>query len=104
MYQSSCHIVEVFSAHKYILKPALWVAIHKFKTFLTKRPYSMYENRIVCDYRDGKVTKSDLDRCSTCDMYSVANNGLSEISKEQLINRTGEEIVNDDIVRQNKRG
>ena len=90
--------------HKYILKPALWVAIHKFKTFLTKRPYSMYENRIVCDYRDGKVTKSDLDRCSTCDMYSVANNGLSEISKEQLINRTGEEIVNDDIVRQNKRG
>ena len=47
--------------HKYIWKPALWVLRHKFL------PYSMYENKIVRDYRDGKVTKAALDACSTCE-------------------------------------
>jgi hypothetical protein len=32
-----------------------------------KKPYSMYEHKIVRDYRDGKVTKEELDRCSTCE-------------------------------------
>lgn len=57
----------------------------------------MYENRIVRDYRDGKVTKEELDRYSTCDMHAVINNGLSAASQEQLKDKTGEEIVASDI-------
>ena len=60
----------------------------------------MYENKICCDYRDGKVTKGQLDKCSTCDMYAQIKNGLSNASQEQLKNRTGEEIVEADIKRQ----
>lgn len=60
----------------------------------------MYENRIVRDYRDGKVTKEELDRCSTCDLNAEINNGLSEASREQLRTRTGEEIVDEDIAGQ----
>lgn len=63
--------------HKYIWKPAIWVAKHKAKSFFTKKPYSMYELPIVCDYRDGKVTKEELDALSTCDMNAVINDGLS---------------------------
>jgi len=62
----------------------------------------MYENKIVRDYRDGKVTKEELDRCSTCDLCAVVNDGLSEASKEQLKTRTGEEIVDADIESQYK--
>lgn len=85
--------------HKYIWKPAWWVFRHKAK-FWTKKKYSMYENKIVRDYRDGKVTKEQLDKCSTCDMNCVVNNGLSEASEEQLKHRTGEEIVDADIAGQ----
>jgi len=53
--------------HKYIWVPGLWVVWHKFKALLMKKPYSMYENKIVRDYRDGKVSKEELDRCSTCE-------------------------------------
>ena len=53
--------------HKYIWIPGIWVAWHKFKALFMKKPYSMYENRIVRAYRDGKVTKEELDRCSTCE-------------------------------------
>ena len=60
----------------------------------------MYENKIVRDLKDGKITKEELDKCSTCDMNCVINDGLSEKSKEQLKNKTGEEIVNEDIARQ----
>lgn len=60
----------------------------------------MYENEIVRDYRDGKVTKEELDKCSTCDMQAVINDGLSDKSREQLKNKTGEEIVDADIKRQ----
>ena len=63
-------------------------------------PYSMYELKICRDYRDGKVTKEELDKCSTCDMNCVINNGLSEASKEQLKHKTGEEIVDADIAQQ----
>ena len=59
-----------------------------------------YELKICRDYRDGKVTKEDLDKCSTCDMNCVINNGLSEASKEQLKHKTGEEIVDADIAQQ----
>ena len=44
----------------------------------------MYENKIVRDYRDGKVKKEYLDRCSTCDMNAEAEDGLSETSREQI--------------------
>ena len=70
------------------------------KALFTKHPYSMYELKICRDYRDGKVTKEDLDKCSTCDMNCVINNGLSEASKEQLKHKTGEEIVDADIAQQ----
>ena len=62
----------------------------------------MYENKIVRDYRDGKVTREELDKCSTCDMCATVNDGLSEESKEQLRSRTGEEIVDADIKAQMK--
>ena len=47
--------------HKYIWKPVLWVLAHKL------RPYSMYESRLVRDFRDDLVTKEALDACSTCE-------------------------------------
>lgn len=53
--------------HKYIHKPMLWVIKHKFLRFFKKKKYSMYENKIVRDLRDGKVTKEELDACSTCE-------------------------------------
>lgn len=62
--------------HKYIWVPAWWVIKHKFLFFLKKQKYSMYENRIVRDYRDGKVTREELDRCSTCDMCADICDGL----------------------------
>lgn len=89
--------------HKYIWKPALWVMVHKFKALFSKHPYSMYENKICCDLRDGKVTKEELDKCSTCDMCASINDGLSTVSKEQLKNKTGEEIVDADIAAQMKK-
>ena len=36
-------------------------------------------------------------------MNCVVNDGLSKASKEQLKNKTGEEIVNDDIENQMKK-
>lgn len=60
----------------------------------------MYENKIVRELRDGKVTKEELDRCSTCDLSAVVNDGLSAASREQLRNRTGEEIVDADLKQQ----
>ena len=67
-----------------------------------KKPYSMYENKIVRDYRDGKVTKEELDKCSTCDLCATVNDGLSDVSKAQLKDKTGEEIVDADIAEQMK--
>lgn len=57
--------------HKYIWIPALWVIKHKFLRFFKKKKYSMYENKTVRDYRDGKVTKEELDKCSTCENCSA---------------------------------
>lgn len=87
---------------KYIWKPGWWVVWHKLKRLFGKK-YSMYENRIVRDLRDGKVTKEELDRCSTCDLTACVNNGLSAESLEQLKDRTGEEIVDADIAGQLKK-
>lgn len=86
--------------HKYIWKPAVWVIKHKFLRFFKDKKYSMYELPAVRDYRDGKVTKQELDALSTCDMNAVINDGLSQQSREQLKNKTGEEIVDEDIRRQ----
>jgi MoaA/NifB/PqqE/SkfB family radical SAM enzyme len=58
--------------HKYIRVPAWWVIKHKFLFFWKKKKYSMYENKIVRDFRDGKVTKDELDACSTCERCSKA--------------------------------
>ncbi len=86
--------------HKYIWVPAAWVVKHKFLRFFKDKKYSMYELPIVRDYRDGKVTKQELDALSTCDMNADANDGLSAKSREQLKNKTGEEIVDEDIKQQ----
>lgn len=86
--------------HKYIWKPALWVIKHKFLRFFKKQKYSMYENQIVRDYKDGKVTKEELDKCSTCDMHCEVNDGLSDKSREILKDMTGEEFVNQEIQKQ----
>lgn len=94
-------IGSVFPAmHKYIWKPAAWVIKHKFLRFFKDKKYSMYELPAVRDYRDGKVTKQELDALSTCDMNAVINDGLSQQSRDQLKNKTGEEIVDEDIRRQ----
>lgn len=53
--------------HKYIYKTAAWVIKHKFLRFFKKKKYSMYENKIVRDFRDGKVSKEELDALSTCE-------------------------------------
>ena len=53
--------------HKYIWVPLFWVLKHKFLFFFKKKKYSMYENKIVRDFRDGKITKEELDACSTCE-------------------------------------
>lgn len=81
--------------HKYIWVPTWWVIRHKVK-FWTKKKYSMYELKICRDYRNGKVTKEELDRCSTCDRNAVVSNGLSAASAAQLKDRTGEQIVSED--------
>lgn len=86
--------------HKYIWVPAWWVIRHKFFRFFKKKKYSMYENKIVRDFRDGKVTKEELDKCSTCDMSCPVNDGLSDISREILKEMSGEEFVNQDIKKQ----
>ena len=86
--------------HKYIWKPLWWVFVHKFLRFFKKKKYSMYELKVVRDYRDGKVTKEELDKLSTCDMNALINDGLSAASKEQLATKTGEEIVDADIKQQ----
>lgn len=53
--------------HKYIWVPFFWVLKHKFLFFFKKKKYSMYENKIVRDFRDGKVSKEQLDALSTCE-------------------------------------
>lgn len=45
--------------HKYIWKPAIWVIVHKLKALFSKHPYSMYENKICREYRDGRVSKKN---------------------------------------------
>ena len=70
--------------HKYIWRPAAWVMVHKMRAVFSKNPYSMYENKVVRDYKSGKISKEELDNCSTCDRYAVVNNGLSAVSTEQL--------------------
>lgn len=74
---------------KYIWKPTWWVVRHKVLRFWKEKKYSMYENKIIRDYRDGKITKGELDACSTCEICSNINNGLSDKSKKALKGTTG---------------
>ncbi len=59
--------------HKYIWTPGIWVLWHKAKALFLKKPYSMEELKIVRDFRQGKVTKEELDRCSTCEFGCSSN-------------------------------
>lgn len=89
--------------HKYIWKPLWWVIRHKFLRLGKKKKYRIYELPIVQDFCDGKVTKEELDQCSTCDMNAVTSSGLSTAFMAQLKNTIGEEIVNEDIAEQMKK-
>uniref|UniRef100_UPI0040253A62 radical SAM protein n=1 Tax=Eubacterium sp. TaxID=142586 RepID=UPI0040253A62 len=89
--------------HKYIWVPAAWVIKHKFLRLFKEKKYSMYELPVVRDYRDGKVTKAELDALSTCDLNADINDGLSDKSKSVLVGKTGEEIVDADIAEQLKK-
>jgi MoaA/NifB/PqqE/SkfB family radical SAM enzyme len=82
---------------KYIWKPGFWVLKHKAFYFWKKKKYSMYENKIVRDFHDGKVTKEELDARTTCDMITPVANGLSEQSMERLREQSGEALVDADI-------
>lgn len=82
---------------KYIFIPTLWVFVHKVKSLFLNKPYSMYENKICCDFRDGNILKEELDKCSTCDCFCDANDGLSDKSKNQLLHKSGESIIDEDI-------
>ena len=86
--------------HKYFYKPFFWVIHHKFLRFFKKKKYSMYELKVVKDYRDGKITKEYLDSLSTCDFNSKVSDGLSAASKELLRNQSGVEFVNSDLEKQ----
>ncbi len=61
--------------HKYIWIPGSWVVWHKLKALFMKKPYSMYEQKAVRELRDGKVSKEELDRCSTCESCIKAGRG-----------------------------
>lgn len=58
---------------KYIWVPSAWVIKHKFLNALKSKKYSMYENKICCDLRNGKVTKEELDKLSTCNLEARNN-------------------------------
>lgn len=87
--------------HKYITVPLFWVVKHKFK-FWTNKKYSMYENKICRDFRDGLTSKEMLDKQSTYDSQAKVENGLSAQSEEMLRYKKGEDIVDDDIMKQMK--
>jgi hypothetical protein len=65
---------------KYLWVPALWIARHKIK-FWTNKKYSMYENKIARDFKNGNISKDELDRRSTCDLSSRASGELRRISE-----------------------
>lgn len=73
---------------KYIWKPGFWIIGHKFLRFWRKKKYSMYELKIVRDYAAHKVSKEELDRCSTCE-FGAATKPDGRIGAGQQ--RTGEE-------------
>ena len=79
------------------------MAKHKLKSMFGGK-YSMYELPVVRDYRDGIITKEDLDKLSTCDVNAIINNGLSDDSKEALKGKRGEDIVNADVESQGYEG
>jgi len=62
--------------YKYIWKPTWWIIRHKFLSLWKRERYSMYENKVVRDYRDGKVSREELDKCSTCDFDLAVCDGL----------------------------
>ena len=69
--------------HKYIWIPSWWVIRHKFLRFWKKKKYSMYENKIVCDYQKGYVSKEDLDACSTYSQLVLSDDGLSNSNNQK---------------------
>lgn len=68
--------------YKYIWIPGQWVLKHKIKALFSKKPYSMYENKICRDFRDGKISKEVLDQCSTCDICAIIKDGSSNVGRK----------------------
>ena len=94
-----CHTLEEMAQYNQYTGNDFYI-IDPFFSCSYRCLFTHYFVSICCDYRDGKVTKEELDKCSTCDMNCVINNGLSEASKDQLKHKTGEEIVDADIAQQ----
>ena len=72
--------------HKYIWVPAAWVVKHKFLRYFKDKKYSMFENQICRDLKEGRVTKEELDKLSTCDLFAEVEDGLSEKSRAAKTN------------------
>ncbi|MBR4241622.1 MAG: radical SAM protein [Eubacterium sp.] len=72
--------------HKYIWVPAAWVVKHKFLRYFKDKKYSMFENQICRDLKEGRVTKEELDKLSTCDLNAEVEDGLSEKSRAAKTN------------------
>lgn len=62
----------------HIFKTGCWVVWHKLKALFMKKPYSIYELKVVRDFRDGKITKEQLDKGSTCEFGEVVDNGIKD--------------------------
>ena len=43
----------------------------------------MYENKIVCDYQKGYVSKEDLDACSTYSQLVLSDDGLCNSNNQK---------------------
>ena len=66
------------SMHKYIGRVIPWVAAHKLKSMVGLK-YSMYELPICCEYRDGKVTKEDLEARKYNLAFVVASSYMGDL-------------------------
>lgn len=75
---------------KYIWKPAWWVLRHRIRP---GKKYDMHELKIVRDYEAERVTKEQLDACSTCNKHAEVNDGLSKASKAEAHEYETEEAV-----------
>lgn len=49
----------------------------------------MHELKVVRDYEEGRVTKEQLDACSTCDMCAKINSTTRKVLLEKSVKELG---------------